>query len=57
MTNQVMTDHDEEFRKVERRIKRFSSFFIAAWILVSLTSFALMGCVVYVAWHFISKYW
>ena len=33
------------------------TFMIAVWILGILFNVALFGAIIYVAWHFVSKWW
>lgn len=41
----------------EKNIKRTFTVVMALWILYVIAAIAFFGGVIYVAWHFISKFW
>jgi hypothetical protein len=43
--------------RFDRAFKFSGALFICVWFGVVLANLALVGGVVYVAWHFISEYW
>ena len=50
-------DFDRHFYNTEKTIKRTFAVVLTLWVVSVLASLALLGGIVYVAWHFISKLW
>lgn len=65
MSNRLYGNDPEQFGKdlfkahkqATRGIFGIFGAFFAVWLVWALISIALLGGVVYVAWHFISKFW
>jgi len=59
MSNPLFSEKDfnRHFNNTEKTIKRTFAVVLTLWVVTVLASLALLGGVVYVAWHFISKLW
>jgi len=53
----LTSDFDKNFEKMQKRTGKLIGLAIVLQIIVWLFSVALVGAIVWVAWHFISKYW
>jgi hypothetical protein len=45
------------FNGHDRLVHRSMGAFIALWVFSFIVSLALSGALVYVAWHFVTKFW
>lgn len=52
-----MREFDNHFKNIQRRNESFFRFAMAVWIVVACASVGAVIALVYVAWHFISKFW
>lgn len=52
-----MRDFDKRFKSHSDLMVKSASVFGVVWLLWALACLAGTGALVYVAWHFISKFW
>jgi hypothetical protein len=52
-----MSDFDKRFKAHQSLMVKGASIFGLVWVLWALVCLAGTGALVYVAWHFISKFW
>lgn len=50
-------NNDKEFDNTEKLVKRGMFVILAVWAAGAITSLTLTGLIIYVAVHFIGKYW
>jgi hypothetical protein len=48
---------DNDFKKIEKGVKTGFKWFGALWIFSFIASLAVGGAVLYVIYHFVSKFW
>jgi uncharacterized membrane protein len=48
---------DKYMDKYEKKLKRTFAVVMVFWIIYVLAALTFAGGVIYVAWHFVSKYW
>ena len=59
MSNQIFSEKEfnRQFNETTKLVKRGFAAVIVVWLIGACLSLGLMGTIIYVAWHFISKYW
>jgi hypothetical protein len=57
LADSLFEKSDRHFTTVEKTIKRGFIVVAIMWVFGTLISLSFFGAVVWVAWHFISKYW
>ena len=50
-------DFNKNFNDMSKKVGRIQCAGIIVWVISFVFSIALAGAIIWVAWHFISKYW